>query len=328
MKVEVSEYEKKHEFELEPVTQLCGQNIPIKAYIFESLRRYFGTYKYSEIKNKWRDNVWIDDAQVGRKYFSVISIKNTSDILSAIKCTKQSLMLEYVNGIMQKFDWQEHLNIIGEEVEEMFQLLNEEISSIGSIELTYSTAEMWDMVQKTDVTGKNETTLEDMNLSELFSIFLNLIEKVLGFNPQKTLILIENADHFLSPSEYRRAIYRMQEICCNYDAYFALTTSLDGYAVCDEELCSGIAVFNDASFQFPQMSEFTKAINDNYPCNKEFDACKFKAVIEKIVQRIGKERYLNTVEENAVLKIINRSLMFNDKWDKEENAPEIAFLKA
>ena len=38
MKVEVLEYEKKYSFELEAVTQLCGQNIMKKSYIFESIK--------------------------------------------------------------------------------------------------------------------------------------------------------------------------------------------------------------------------------------------------------------------------------------------------
>ena len=48
MNVEITEFEKRFCFELCPVTQLCGQNVCNKNYIFESLRRYFGTFKYSE----------------------------------------------------------------------------------------------------------------------------------------------------------------------------------------------------------------------------------------------------------------------------------------
>ena len=43
MNVEITEFEKRFCFELCPVTQLCGQNVRKKNYIFESLRRYFGT---------------------------------------------------------------------------------------------------------------------------------------------------------------------------------------------------------------------------------------------------------------------------------------------
>lgn len=52
MKIDVTEYEKKYTFELKPITQLCGQNIPKKSYILESIRRYFSAYKYSEERNK------------------------------------------------------------------------------------------------------------------------------------------------------------------------------------------------------------------------------------------------------------------------------------
>ena len=69
MKIDVTEYEKKYTFELKPITQLCGQNIPKKSYILESIRRYFSAYKYSEERNKWRNNVKIDDELVGRKFF-------------------------------------------------------------------------------------------------------------------------------------------------------------------------------------------------------------------------------------------------------------------
>ena len=103
MNVEITEFEKRFCFELCPVTQLCGQNVCNKNYIFESLRRYFGTFKYSESKNKWRDNVFIDNNQVGRKFFSVLSISNKTDIIQMIKLTKQSLLMEYVKNIIQDF---------------------------------------------------------------------------------------------------------------------------------------------------------------------------------------------------------------------------------
>ena len=76
MNVEITEFEKRFCFELCPVTQLCGQNVCNKNYIFESLRRYFGTFKYSESKNKWRDNVFIDNNQVGKRGYPTRSGNN------------------------------------------------------------------------------------------------------------------------------------------------------------------------------------------------------------------------------------------------------------
>ena len=241
---------------------------------------------------------------------------------------RKYLMLEYVKGLMQKFDWQMHLEVINDELEEMFQLLNKEMEVLGDIEINYSTSELWDMLQKSNVTGKNETNLEDKDSSELIFIALNLVEEVLKVTPKKMLVIFENVDHILSVREYRKIIERMQRISEKFDIYFLVTISLDKYVVCHENLCSGIAVFNDLDFQFPELEELQNAINDNYPCNKIFDQTQISEMIESIAQRIGKTTYLDSIEENVVCKIINKSMLLNDRWQKNEIAPEIGFLKA
>ena len=146
MKIDVTEYEKKYTFELKPITQLCGQNIPKKSYILESIRRYFSAYKYSEERNKWRNNVKIDDELAGRKFFTVLSVSGVVDLLMWIKWSKQSLMVEYVRGLMQEFDWQLHLRTIHGELEEMFQMINKDLNHLGDIELTYAESDVWEMV--------------------------------------------------------------------------------------------------------------------------------------------------------------------------------------
>ena len=99
MKIDVTEYEKKYTIEFKPITKLCCQNIPKKSYILESIRRYFSAYKYSEERNKWRNNVKIDDELVGRKFFTVLSVSGVVDLLMWIKWSKQRLMVEYVRGL-------------------------------------------------------------------------------------------------------------------------------------------------------------------------------------------------------------------------------------
>ena len=48
MKMHITDYEKLYEIELCCITQLCGRNIQLKNYVYESIRRYYGGYKYSE----------------------------------------------------------------------------------------------------------------------------------------------------------------------------------------------------------------------------------------------------------------------------------------
>lgn len=327
MNVEITEFEKRFCFELCPVTQLCGQNVCNKNYIFESLRRYFGTFKYSESKNKWRDNVFIDNNQVGRKFFSVLSISNKTDIIQMIKLTKQSLLMEYVKNIIQDFDWQLHLRNLSEEIEIMFQIINDQVNKVGDIELSYSMSDVWDMVQKSEVSGIDDTELSDKSNAELILILLNIVDNVLKNNPKKTLILFENSDHLVSLEEYIEIIHAAATISKKYDLYFMFSSSLNKYVCCDIDFLEGISVFGDVHFQMPEYNRLYLFLKENYPYEKEFSNEHVQEIICNIIQNIGQSNFLNTVEENVVCKLINQTLLLDDKIP-DEKMPEMAFLKA
>lgn len=63
------------------------------------------------------------------------------------------------------------IDIVAYESMKMFQLINEDLSHLGDIELTYAVSDVWDMVQKSNVVGNGQTSLEDKNNFELFTIF-------------------------------------------------------------------------------------------------------------------------------------------------------------
>lgn len=327
MKIDVTDYEKIYTFELETVTQLCGQNIVKKTYILESLRRYFSTFKYREERNKWRDNVKVDNKVVGRKFFTLLSVNGISEILTMIKWSKQSLMIEYVKQLIQKINCQMHLRVIDDELDEIFQMMNEDINQLGTIELAYTMSDMWDMVQKSSVIGSDETLLEDKGNYELLLIFLNLIEAVIKANPKKMLVIIENIDHLISRKEYMDILTRIQNIGIKYDIYFIVSTSIDGYVGCNKALCHGISILGDLDFQMPEFEEVSKYIYDNYPYNKRISEKQLQDDLSKIIHRIGQKEFLCSVEENVVCKLINQSMMLYEHWKDAENVGEIAFLK-
>ena len=55
--------------------------------------------------------------------------------------------MEYVKNIIQDFDWQLHLRNLSEEIEIMFQIINDQVNKVGDIELSYSMSDVWDMVR-------------------------------------------------------------------------------------------------------------------------------------------------------------------------------------
>ena len=328
MRLEVNEFEKVYALELLPVAQLCGQNIRSKSYVVESIRRYFGTFKYQEEKNKWRDNVKLDGELVGRKYFTVISIKDASDLLSMIKWTKASLMMAYVKQLMQHFEWQTHLRVINDELDEMFRLINEDVGQLGDIELNYETNDIWDIVQKSSVTAANEMLLDDLSYYKQMEVFLNLMEEVQKTEPKKLLVIFENLDHYTTREEYKEIIQRAERLCEKSSTFFIFTTSLDGYVRYTKELCEGITIFNETEFQMPKYERMAQYIGEHYPSSKMLTPDNIDSLIERVVHRIARAGYLVSAEENVLIKIINQTLMMDEALKDGGSVPEIAFLKA
>lgn len=327
MKIQVSDYEKKYKFELKPITQICGQNIITKNYIIESIRRYFGSYKYSETKNRWRDNIEVDGEIVGRKYYEILSISGKADLLDHIKMTKQSLMTEYLTEIVNDYESQQFMEVIGCQIEKVFMELNNKLNLIGNIELTYSTSEIWDMIQKSSITSLEEDNIEDLNGYEMFCIFFNILENVMKHNPKRLWIILENIDHMVSPEEYERLFLRMHEISQKNEIYFIISISLDNYAIVNNSTLDGVVIINNEILQLDELNNIKQFIEYNYPYNKEFDNKKIMDILRNIIQKVGKKSYLTSVEENVVCKIFNDTLLENEKLNHSYKEVELAFLE-
>ena len=116
-------------------------------------------------------------------------------------------------------------------------------------------------------------------------------------------------------------------IARKYDINFIFSSSLDGYAYCDDELCVGISVFGDVDFQMSEFEKICEFIRENYPYTKDISDEQIQKELARIIQRIGQKDYLYSIEENVICKLINQSLLLYDKLP-EEKLPEMAFLKA
>ena len=76
----------------------------------------------------------------------------------------------------------------------------------------------------------------------------------------------------------------------------------------------------------PQYEIIKDYIYRNYPCNHKLNDEQIQCALEKIMQRIGQNNFLYSIEENVICKLINQSLMLFEKWTDTGNALEIAFL--
>lgn len=327
MIVEVQKYEKKYSFTLYGVTQLCGQNISKKTFILESLRRHFSAYKYPEYRNPWRENVRIDGEIPGRKYFQIISIRGKEDLLQQIRITKQSILLEFLNEMVQSFSYQKHLQMIDEQLSQMFIGLNRQMEGLGDVRLNYSISDLWNMVQQSHLETEEGDTVEEKEPEELLEILFHILEEVQRCKPRKMLIMLENLDHLVDVNQYKEMIEQLYEMSYCYDMYFICTTSLNGYVDLKKELCEGVCVVGNDLFQMPEMHQLLTCINIQYPYHKIWEVDELQLALENVLQDIGQEKYLRNVQENIICKIINTSMLYKDKKVFESTEAEREFLK-
>lgn len=128
--------------------------------------------------------------------------------------------------------------------------------------------------------------------------------------------------------KYVNLLDKVQIIARKYDIYFLFSSSLDGYVCCCEELCSGISIFGYVDFQMPEFENMCEFIMSNYPYEKDFSEVQIKKILSRIIQKIGQQEYLYSIEESVICKLINESLLLFDKFTYEGKKSELAFLKS
>ncbi len=328
MKMHITDYEKLYEIELCCITQLCGRNIQLKNYVYESIRRYYGGYKYSEQQNKWRDNVFVNEVNTGRKKYEVISISSIEDLMSYIGLNKQSLMVEYLKNVVDECQYNNMVENINDDVERVLIEINNDIKKLGDVEICYNSTYIWDVIANSIIKTTDECELYDLNNLELFKIFLNTLKEMLIYKPRDIFVLFENIDHFLYKNEYDELVRKMMEISDSFNVVFINSMCLDDYLYIDERIYSGINIFNDEIYNLPCKTRIEEFILNNYPKNNSLDRINLDNTMGRIVNRIGSGNNLYTINEMVILKLINTSMNKIETLEISENCKlELAYLK-
>lgn len=327
MIVTIRDYTKSISFKLCSITQLCGQNMVRKSFVIESLRRYYSGGKYAEDDSRWRDNVYIDGTNTGRKYFSISLVSSKESLISTIKLTKQSIMMEYLRLKLTEFENQRSMLLIGDELDKVFDCINQNLNTFGSIEITYEPSKLWEIIQQSTIEGINGKRIEDISSAELINVYISLVEELQKNNPNKSIVIFENIDHLVTKEEYKDIVDKTKLLADKYDVYFIFSVSLIGYPVVRDTLLEGITVINEEIFGFPAVDYLLPFVNENYPIYREYESTELISVIEGIVQNIGmKIPYMNK-SSLVVYKMLNRSLMIDESIDISASQAEICFLK-
>lgn len=325
MKLQIADGEISYEIELNPLTQLCGMNLPKKKYILTSLHKHFSSAKYLDYEKNYVQNVQMEDKDVGRKYFKTYYLKEREDYINGIKLGKTSLMMQYLSDRIQEFHYQKSLEEIGEQLQRIFLALNEEVfASVGNLEFRYEEKDLFSMVQSTEICGRDEKPLEMTDLWELLQMYLNVFLEVYQNKPEKTLIIIENIDHLLTEKEYLELCKWIEEIVQKYDIWFLLTTSLPGFVYLSEESMSGLNIVNDLIYPMPSCEKIVEFLQNNYPCS--YAGEEWREELKSIIHYIGKEGVTLYPAGMVMLKLMNQTMCVETNVKRGLNQVENSFL--
>lgn len=319
---------KKEEYNLniEQMTQLCGKNIRIKRFIIDSICKHFSSEKYMEHENIYIDNVKINDEIPGRKYFEVKRIRDKEDVLLLMQIGKNSLLSKCVGQLMLEYECQKEMQEIEEKLFKIFQQINTMLLQGNEIIMGFNSEKLVDIVQKSYVMTNDERSIYELSECELIKNLVGIIDKLQLQLPAKRLFVFGNIDHMVSEAEYKEIFELCRELTKKSDCWFLFSTSLDGYIQAQEDVLEGINVINEDVFVMPGLEHIKDFLYDNYPMEITFCDDEILYCLSRISQNIGHELSIQSISEQVIIKLINKTLGIYDGWEKEPKSAEIHCL--
>ena len=327
MNLKIKEYNKSYEMNIGNITQILGSNFKIKNFIYNSLCRHFSLYKYQDYDEYMEDNILIDQVVPGRKEYKLIDIQNREKLIELIKLTKNSLVWEYIQKMLETLVCQKQLNLIDENLTNIYFMINEKLKENKcDISLDYDLQNLFSIVSKSEIYTTAGDEIETLDNYSLLKIFLNLLKENNKFSNEKVLVLISNIDHLCTKKEYNDICRYLQ----NYDRriYTLFFISTDDYVHIDEAIMNNIIVINDCFFQVPEYDILEEYLLNNYPINQEFSKIEMMNILKRVLNKLGIERDFHSYQDLLVKKLINKAICVNDYYDFNMKNSEFVCLNS
>lgn len=311
MKITIKENE---EFNLAPVTQLCGMNVLKKRELLDVILNYF-------LEKDINCDIKVDGEAVGKDYFTIHHIRDQRDLPTEFAFSKNSMIYKTVMDYIQQFETEKIMEQIDNQYEMVFQEINHRLSeNIGRISVEY------DLIKKNEeLLKKCEVNIPEDN-GELLILYINLILEQNRVTPEKRLIIIENIDFMIERQTYLQIIDYCAEIAKKNDIWFLFPVSIPGFGVVKEELMDGLTVVNDVIYSFDEVSYVKAYVEENYPIYKEFTQTEVMDILRECLHSLGLA-YAPSVTGMVYDKLISGSMGIYKKTKRKDiKSAEIAYL--
>ncbi|MEZ7758206.1 CRISPR-associated protein Csn2-St [Granulicatella adiacens] len=313
------------ELEVGQYTQIVGLNQELKYYIWLLLNWYFGGRKYTENDLSLFDFeepiIRSEEKILNRKEFKLITIERAEDLHEHLSFKKGTIAYEYLLQILNRLELTSHI----EKLNDTLEHLSIEINKTAQVEVK-------DVLYKVDVVDFVKETVIKNHLIQLveregvvvsnelidnerkFLILLAMLERILEESPDKYLLLIKNADEYISKRNYQQIVERIIRDSDVYGNLFVLNfITIVGSIALLPHLVESINIIGDHIESLPELDFIYSRYRKHYPLSDVPSEEQFRESLSKIcsfliTKEIGEFSF--SVEDKVTLKVLNQLFSF------------------
>mgnify|MGYP000859854334 FL=1 len=313
------------EIEVGQYTQIVGMNQELKYYIWLLLNWYFGGKKYTENDLSLFDFeepiIQSEEKILNRKEFKLVTIERAEDLHEQLSFKKGTIAYEYLLQILNRVELTSHIEKLNDTLEQ----LSIEINKTAQVEVK-------DVLYKVDVVDFVKETVIKNHLIQLveregvvvsnelidnerkFLILLAMLERILEESPDKYLLLIKNADEYISKRNYQQIVERIIRDSDVYGNLFVLNfITIVGSIALLPHLVECINIIGDHIESLPELDFIYSRYRKHYPLSDVPSEEQFRESLSKVcsfllVKEIGGFSF--SVEDKVTLKVLNQLFSF------------------
>lgn len=251
----------------------------------------------------------------------MITIERAEDLHEQLSFKKGTIAYEYLLQILNRVELTSHIEKLNDTLEQ----LSIEINKTAQVEVK-------DVLYKVDVVDFVKETVIKNHLIQLveregvvvsnelidnerkFLILLAMLERILEESPDKFLLLIKNADEYISKRNYQQIVERIIRDSDVYGNLFVLNfITIVGSIALLPHLVECINIIGDHIESLPELDFIYSRYRKHYPLSDVPSEEQFRESLSKIcsfliTKEIGEFSF--SVEDKVTLKVLNQLFSF------------------
>ena len=313
------------EIEVGQYTQIVGLNQELKYYIWLLLNWYFCGKKYTENDLSLFDFeeplIQSEEKILNRKEFKLITIERAEDLHEQLSFKKGTIAYEYLLQILNRVELTSHIEKINDTLEQLSIEINKtaqvevkdvlyKVDVVDFVKETVIKNHLIQLVEREGVAVSNELIENESK----FLILLSMLERILEESPDKYLLLIKNAEEYISKRNYQQIVARLIRGTDVYGNLFVLNfITIGGSVALLPNLVECINLIGDHIESLPELDFIYSRFCKHYPLSDVPSEDQFRGSLSKVCSfLLAKEvgEFSFSVEDKITLKVLNQLFSF------------------